>query len=92
LLLFDIVIFSLTLYKALTVGRSILLLNLIARDGASNQILPCTFNLNHPSPILAAMYFSYELFCLFADKDLDDSEQGTFHHQSREYFDSSGTP
>jgi len=34
LLLFDIVIFSLTLYKALTVGRDVLLLNLIARDAA----------------------------------------------------------
>ncbi len=33
-LVFDSVIFSLTLYKAFAVGRGIKLLNLIVRDGA----------------------------------------------------------
>ena len=45
-LIFDILIFSLTLYKAFTIGRGIKLLDVIVRDGASNQVLPCTFKHN----------------------------------------------
>ena len=33
-LIFDTVIFSLTLYKAFMIGRGVRLLNLIVRDGA----------------------------------------------------------
>ena len=92
MLIFDILIFSLTLYKAFTIGRGIKLLDVIVRDGASNHVLPCTFNLNPSISISGAMYFSYELRYFFADQDLDDSEQGTLYNQSGKYFDPSGTP
>jgi hypothetical protein len=42
---FDSVIFSLTLYKAFTIGRGVRLLNVIVRDGASSSVIPWAMNL-----------------------------------------------
>ena len=67
MLLFDCVIFFLTLYKAFTMGRGIRLLHVMVRDGASNRVI-FTLLLLSQSFVSGAMYFSYEIY-LFVEKD-----------------------
>lgn len=78
MLVFDSVIFSLTLYKAFDIGSGVRLLNVIVRDGESNRSLSCAFDLN--LSLSGAMYFSYEIFCVFTERDHNDSEQGTLRY------------
>ena len=63
MLVFDTVIFSLTLYKAFIIGRGVRLLDVMVRDGESNRPLSCAFDLK-PS-ISGAMYFSYEIRSIY---------------------------
>ena len=67
-LVFDCVAFCLTLYKAFTMGSGIRLLNVIVRDGRSSLVSNTSrIRIHHPH-VPGTMYFSYESFCLFADK------------------------
>ena len=63
MVIFDSVVFFLTLYKAFTFGRGIPLLDVIVRDGASSRV---TYS---PNLIIISgtMYFSYEPFYLCVD-------------------------
>lgn len=90
MLVFDTVIFSLTLYKAITIGRGVRLLDVMVRDGELNRPLPYVFGLKTSIP--GAMYFSYEIFGAFTEKDHDVSEQGPLRYEFGKYFNPSGTP
>lgn len=67
-LVFDSVIFSLTLYKAFTTGRGIRLLDVIVRDGASCSILSCVLSLM--SFHAGTMYYSYEAASRFVKENM----------------------
>lgn len=87
---FDSVIFSLTLYKAFTIGRGVRLLNVIVRDGASSLvIIPWAMSLiirvRHHVLLVRVILFFGPL------KNLKDPRQGAVLHESRKYYDPSGT-
>ena len=68
MLVFDSVIFSLTLYKAFTTGRGIRLLDVIVRDGVSCSILSGLMSLM--LYYAGTMYYSYEAASRFVKENM----------------------
>jgi hypothetical protein len=87
---FDSVIFSLTLYKAFTIGRGVQLLNVIVRDGASSSGETLGSESHHPCQALCISRTIHSV--CWSLKSLKDSEQGTVLYESREYYDPPGVP
>jgi hypothetical protein len=88
-LVFDSLIFSLTIYKAFQIGRGVRLLEVIVCDGEPNRPLSRGFDPNLPTqvPYISRTRYPVDL----PKKDNDDSEQGTIHYQFGKYFNPSGT-